>query len=144
MQLSGMKRTALSVIPTLFLLSPASADALGDTRVLHQAITIRAAILETLLDPPQEPIRTADDIQRLVYEPIMKAAYDWTKNAVAVAGKNSPYIHYSVCVDAAYTFKLYAGEIQYALKTSKPLPEIAGKLDYRAKLSTCETTIGNS
>jgi hypothetical protein len=144
MQMSDMRRAALSVVPILSLLSPASADALSDTRALHQAISIRVAILETLLDPPQEPIRTADDIQRLVYEPMMKAENDWTKSAIDVAGKDSPYIRYSVCIEAASTFKLYAAEVQYALKTSKPLPEIAGDVDYRAKLSACATTIGDS
>ena len=78
-----------------------------------------------MLDPIEEPIRTADDIQRLVYKPVNNAANDFLMNGAAVAGPNNPYKAYAVCHQAALDFNLYVVDIQYALKTSKPLPAIA-------------------
>ena len=137
-----MKRAAFSVILLLCLPLPVFADALSDTRDLYQAITIRIAILKTLLNPLEEPVRTADDIQRLVYRPIFQAETDFMMKAAAVAGTNNPYRPYSVCHQAALDFKFYVGEVQYALKTSKPLPETATDRDYRVTLSACATAIG--
>ena len=139
-----MNRAVVAIVSLLCLPSPAFADALGDARSLHQAITVRIAILETLLDPIEEPIRTADDIQRLVYKPVNNAANDFLMKGAAVAGPDNPYKAYAVCHQAALDFNLYVAEVQYALKTSKPLPAIAPDRDYRSTLSACATAIGDS
>lgn len=139
-----MNRAAISIIPLLCLPSPAFADALSDARGLHRAITVRIAILETLLDPLGEPIRTADDIQRLVYKPVNNAANDFMMKGAVMAGPDNPYIAFGVCHQAALDFNWHVAEVQYALKMSKPLPAISPDHDYRSTLSACATAIGDS
>jgi hypothetical protein len=138
-----MNRAAITIIPLLLCLSSAaSADPRSDARALHQAVIIRIAILETLLDPIQEPIRTANDIERLVYKPVNNAANDLLTQAAAMAGPENPYKAYTVCHQAALDFNLYVIEIVYALKMSKPLPAIASDRDYRSTLSACAAATG--
>ncbi|WP_432286309.1 hypothetical protein SLT36_06025 [Aminobacter sp. BA135] len=117
--------------------APAVADALSDSRDLHDTISARSAVLESLIEKVDDAAQTAADIERLVYVPSSKREKAWALKAMDVGGADNPYRKYGVCLEASSDFNAYVTDVQHALRTGAVVPEIPARHDYRKGLATC-------
>ncbi|AMS40274.1 hypothetical protein N7E70_006045 [Aminobacter sp. NyZ550] len=98
------------------------ADALSDSRDLHDTISARSAVLESLIEKVDDAAQTAADIERLVYVPSSKREKAWALKAMDVGGAANPYRKYGVCLEASSDFNAYVTDVQHALRTGASRP----------------------
>lgn len=98
------------------------ADALSDSRDLHDTISARSAVLESLIEKVDDAAQTAADIERLVYVPSSKREKAWALKAMDVGGADNPYRKYGVCLEASSDFNAYVIDVQHALRTGASRP----------------------
>lgn len=127
---------ALTVVMQLAA-GQAHADALADSRDLHDTISTRAVVLESLLDKVDDANQTAADIERLVYAPTSKREKAWTLKAIEAGGADNPYQKFAACAGAASDFTTYVVDVQHALRTGAVVPDVPTQRDYRKGLVTC-------
>ena len=135
--MTALTGIAMMMIAAQLAAAPALADALADSRDLHDTISARSAVLESLIEKVDDATQTAADIERLVYVPSSKGEKAWTLKAMEAGGADNPYRKYTVCLEASSDFNVYVTDIQHALRTGVAVPKIPAQRDYRKGLATC-------
>lgn len=127
----------------LVLLASGSAAAHGDVvedaRMARDLAISSLARLEAVTDPTSDPIATGEQLRLEVHLPLLSyyAAFDRYEDydGADVLRFQSCFMVMTVEVDR------FSNEVEYALKSGKPLPEMANRAAYERALEACNTTL---